>query len=98
MADSGLLTRTAAVAGVDFLLVLSAGFYRNQGVRTAAAETASAHWTDQVAVDVGATRRQKLLQALLNAGGNKCRAAALLGITRKTLYAWLKELDAVKGA
>src|SRR5215471_10153799 len=31
VADSGQLTKVAVAAGVDFLLVLSAGFYRNQG-------------------------------------------------------------------
>ena len=37
IADSGLLTRVAVSAGVDFLLVLSAGYYRNQGTSPLAA-------------------------------------------------------------
>jgi two-component system response regulator HydG len=37
-------------------------------------------------------RRAGLVEALRRAGGNKSKAAAELGISRKTLYAWLKEV------
>jgi hypothetical protein len=37
VADSGQLTRLAVGAGVDFLLALSAGAYRNQGISALAA-------------------------------------------------------------
>lgn len=36
-------------------------------------------------------RKTRVLQALEKSQGNKSRAAAMLGITRKTLYAWLRE-------
>jgi len=36
-------------------------------------------------------------KALRAANGNKSRAAAALGITRNTLYAWMRELDKVRG-
>ncbi len=45
----------------------------------------------QVAREVETTRRERVRQALREAGGNKSKAATLLGITRKTLYAWLRE-------
>jgi two-component system response regulator HydG len=32
-------------------------------------------------------------QAMQDSAGNKSRAAAALGVTRKTLYAWLRQLD-----
>jgi DNA-binding NtrC family response regulator/predicted TIM-barrel enzyme len=41
----------------------------------------------------GNHRKTRARQAVANARGNKSRAAAALGITRKTLYAWLRELD-----
>jgi transcriptional regulator of acetoin/glycerol metabolism len=50
--------------------------------------------SSQVAADVREARQRQLRQALVSAGGNKSRAAALLGITRKTLYAWLREFEA----
>jgi len=38
---------------------------------------------------------EKVRKALLEAGGNKSRAAAILGVTRKTLYAWIERLEAL---
>jgi transcriptional regulator with PAS, ATPase and Fis domain len=35
--------------------------------------------------------RRSVESAYRNAKGNKARAAAALGVTRKTLYAWLRE-------
>ncbi len=37
-------------------------------------------------------RRARVEQALANARGNKSRAAQALGVSRKTLYEWLREL------
>ena len=37
--------------------------------------------------------RQAVKRALRDANGNKSRAAATLGVTRKTLYAWIRELE-----
>jgi len=37
------------------------------------------------------SRRERAEQAVLNAHGNKSTAAAALGVTRKTLYAWLEK-------
>jgi two-component system response regulator HydG len=37
------------------------------------------------------SRRTFAESALGEMGGNKTRAARLLGVTRKTLYAWLRE-------
>jgi transcriptional regulator of acetoin/glycerol metabolism len=36
------------------------------------------------------SQRAAALQALRDAHGNKSKAAATLGVSRKTLYAWLK--------
>lgn len=38
-------------------------------------------------------RRELLLQALIRAGGKKAEAARLLGVSRVTLWKWLKEYD-----
>jgi DNA-binding NtrC family response regulator/predicted TIM-barrel enzyme len=40
-----------------------------------------------------ASWRQAVKRALRDANGNKSRAAATLGVTRKTLYAWIRELE-----
>ncbi len=42
-------------------------------------------------------RRELLLQALLRAGGKKAEAARLLGVSRVTLWKWLKEQDLAAG-
>lgn len=39
-----------------------------------------------------ATSRERLLQALNRAGGNRTEAAALLGVGRATLYRWMERL------
>jgi two-component system response regulator HydG len=41
--------------------------------------------------EMGATRRERAERAVAECDGNKSRAAAALGVTRKTLYAWLGE-------
>jgi two-component system response regulator HydG len=43
--------------------------------------------------DVESARRERVRQALREAGGNKSRAAQRLGVSRKTLYAWMREAD-----
>jgi DNA-binding NtrC family response regulator/predicted TIM-barrel enzyme len=45
-------------------------------------------FTDQFSTE---SRRTRAEQALRLANGNKSRAAATLGVTRKTFYAWLRE-------
>lgn len=42
-------------------------------------------------------RRELLLQALIRAGGKKAEAARLLGVSRVTLWKWLKEHDLAGG-
>lgn len=49
---------------------------------------------EEIGADPLDARRRRLEQALRDAGGNKSKAAARLGVSRKTLYAWMKELDA----
>ena len=49
--------------------------------------------TDRIAADLDSRRRARVEQALSAAHGNKSQEAALLGVTRKTLYAWLREMD-----
>lgn len=38
-------------------------------------------------------KRERLVEALKRAGGNKSLAAKELGVSRKTLYCWLREID-----
>jgi two-component system response regulator HydG len=45
----------------------------------------------RAAGDPGEARRLAVQRALLQAGGNKSRAAEILGVTRRTLYAWLRD-------
>ena len=47
--------------------------------------------------DRGSTRRAALQVALKQAGGNKSRAAKILGVTRRTLYAWMREAGMESG-
>jgi DNA-binding NtrC family response regulator/predicted TIM-barrel enzyme len=44
----------------------------------------------RIVADAREERLARLRQALVTAGGNKSRAASILGISRKTLYAWLE--------
>jgi two-component system response regulator HydG len=44
--------------------------------------------------EMGSSHRESAERALAEARGNKSRAAAALGVTRKTLYAWLKRTPA----
>lgn len=37
--------------------------------------------------------KEKIIQALCKSGGNKTKAAAMLGISRKTLYKWIHRYD-----
>jgi two-component system response regulator HydG len=43
------------------------------------------------APDARPDRREQVRRALREAGGNKSRAAEMLGVSRKTLYAWMRE-------
>lgn len=43
--------------------------------------------------ELSEARRVKIQQALRDALGNKSRAAAILGVSRKTLYAWIKAIE-----
>lgn len=44
-------------------------------------------------LDPLAHRRVALRRAIQQSGGNKSRAAEILGVTRRTLYAWLREAE-----
>ncbi len=48
---------------------------------------------EDVGADLRETRRSRIRQALRDALGNKSQAADILGVSRKTLYAWLRELE-----
>ena len=45
----------------------------------------------------GAAWREAIARAMKQSRGNKSRAAAALGVTRKTLYKWLKECEETVG-
>ncbi len=47
--------------------------------------------------NISVSRRETAEHALQAANGNKSAAAARLGITRKTLYAWLQKGDSARG-
>jgi two-component system response regulator HydG len=49
--------------------------------------------TQEVELDLFKKRRERVAQALSEAGGNKSKAASLLRISRKTLYAWIEEIE-----
>jgi two-component system response regulator HydG len=54
---------------------------------------AKAALNEQLTSQVRGRRWERVRQALADAEGNKSRAAVILGVSRKTLYAWLKDLD-----
>jgi len=56
-------------------------------------KSASRSLAEDVGADLRETRRNRIRQALRDASGNKSQAAAILGVSRKTLYAWLRELE-----
>jgi DNA-binding NtrC family response regulator len=49
-------------------------------------------------VELDAVERQQILRVLDQAGGNKTRAAEMLGIQRRTLYKKLARIERDRGA
>ena len=50
--------------------------------------------SERVETNLREAKRSEVGRALAEARGNKSRAAGLLKISRKTLYAWMADLDA----
>jgi two-component system, NtrC family, response regulator AtoC len=74
-----------------------AGTNREASVRSAPAplETAPASHVDPLENELRAAERKALVRALKHAGGNRSRAARMLGVSRSTLYVKLQEHDLV---
>ncbi len=53
---------------------------------------AAASSSDSLAEDLAATKRAAVEDALARAGGNRTKAARLIGVSRRTLYNWMDEL------
>ncbi|WP_422929994.1 sigma 54-interacting transcriptional regulator [Singulisphaera sp. PoT] len=88
IAQAALLEDGALLTGRHF--VPSAGeASRFQANGKAAARTLA----EDVGADLRESRRGRIRQALHEAEGNKSQAAEILGVSRKTLYAWLRELN-----
>lgn len=62
------------------------------------AESARTTTGDDEPVELDAVERQQILRVLEQAGGNKTRAAALLGIQRRTLYKKLARIESERSA
>lgn len=73
------------------------GVISKDAVERQIAESARTATGDDEPVELDAVERQQILRVLEQAGGNKTRAAALLGIQRRTLYKKLARIESERG-
>ena len=90
IAQAALLEEEPLLKGKHFIPV-SASVKKPPG-------SVAASLSESVAVQLKDELRARVQQALQDAKGNKSRAAALLGVSRKTLYSWLEALDSFEKA
>lgn len=90
LTQSALLEDGLLLDGTDFLPSTESMPARHGALATASPSSPSSPFTPSTHMPAS-SRFEAAHQAITAMGGNKSRAAQALGVTRKTLYAWLKE-------
>lgn len=73
--------------------VLTGNHFTPTAQRVDSCPATPATFEQDIRQNLRSRKRQQVVAALTEAEGNKSKAAKLLGVTRKTLYTWMRDLE-----